>query len=72
MSIPVLGVLEFNSIAVGIKAMDDMVKAAPVKIVEAKTICPGKFVVLITGEVAAVDASLSAGKDTGEGCLVDE
>ncbi len=72
MSVPVLGVLEFNSIAVGIKAMDDMVKAAPVKIVEAKTICPGKFVVLITGEVAAVDASLSAGKDTGEGCLVDE
>jgi microcompartment protein CcmL/EutN len=72
MEIPVLGVLEFNSIAVGIKAMDDMVKAAPVRIIEAKTICPGKFVVLITGEVAAVDASLTAGKKAGEGYLIDE
>ena len=72
MDVPVLGVLEFNSIAVGINAMDDMVKAAPVKIIEGKTICPGKFVVLITGDVAAVDASLTAGKATGEGYLIDE
>jgi len=72
MELPVLGVLEFNSIAVGIKAMDGMVKAAPVKIIEAKTVCPGKFVILITGDVASVDASLTAGKSAGEGYLVDE
>lgn len=72
MDVPVLGVLEFNSIAVGINAMDEMVKAAPVKIVDAKTICPGKFIVIITGEVAAVDASLTAGKGIGEGYLIDE
>jgi microcompartment protein CcmL/EutN len=72
MEVPVLGVLEFNSIAIGIKAMDEMAKAAPVRIVDAKTICPGKFIVIITGDVAAVDASLSAGKATGEGYLIDE
>lgn len=72
MEMDVLGVLEFNSIAVGIRAMDSMVKAAPVKIVDAKTVCPGKFIILITGEVAAVDASLTAGKKSGEGYLVDE
>ena len=71
-AVPVLGVLEFSSIAVGIKAMDDMVKAAPIKIIDAKTVCPGKFVVLITGEVAAVDASLTAGKAGKEGLLIDE
>jgi microcompartment protein CcmL/EutN len=52
--------------------MDSMVKAAPVKIVEAKTVCPGKFIILITGDVASVDASLTAGKKTGEGYLIDE
>ena len=57
MEVGVLGVLEFNSIAAGVEAMDYMVKAAPVKIVDATTICPGKFLILITGEVAAVDAS---------------
>lgn len=72
MDITVLGVLEFNSIAIGIKALDAMVKAAPVRVIEAKTICPGKFLVIVSGEVAEIDASLTAGKRVGEGCLVDE
>ncbi len=72
MEIRVLGALEFNSIAVGIKALDEMVKAAPVRIIDAKTICPGKFYIVVGGEVAEVDASLTAGKKTGEGYLVDE
>lgn len=72
METTVLGVLEFNSIAIGIKALDAMVKAAPVRVIDAKTICPGKFLVVISGEVAEVDASLTAGKRVGEGCLVDE
>lgn len=67
-----MGVLELNSIAVGIKVLDSMVKAAPVRIIDAKTICPGKFFVLVTGTVAEVDASLTAGKRAGEGYLVDE
>jgi microcompartment protein CcmL/EutN len=72
MDIVVLGALEFNSIAIGIKALDAMVKAAPVKVVDAKTICPGKFLIVVSGEVAEVDASLTAGKEAGEGCVVDE
>jgi len=72
MDIIVLGVLEFNSIAVGIKALDGIVKAASVKLIDARTICPGKFVVLFSGDVAAVDASLTAGKEIGEGYIVDE
>jgi len=72
MDVQVLGVLEFSSIAAGIEAMDFMVKAAPVKIVDAKTICPGKFLILITGDVASVDASLTAGKKDREGYLIDE
>lgn len=72
MDVDVLGALEFNSIAVGIRALDYMVKAAPVRVIEAKTICPGKFIILITGEVAEVDASLAAGKSVGEGYLIDE
>ncbi|MDI3524788.1 MAG: hypothetical protein PWP60_1468 [Candidatus Atribacteria bacterium] len=72
MEITVLGALEFNSIAIGIKSLDAMVKAAPVKVIDAKTICPGKFLVLICGEVAEVDASLTAGKTIGEGYLIDE
>ncbi len=72
MDVTVLGALEFNSIAIGIKALDAMVKAAPVRVIDAKTICPGKFLIVISGEVAEVDASLVAGKRAGEGYVVDE
>ncbi|MEA1939713.1 MAG: BMC domain-containing protein [Candidatus Caldatribacteriota bacterium] len=72
MKITVLGVLEFNSIAIGIKALDEIVKAAPVKIIDAKTLCPGKFIVIFSGDVASVDTSLTAGKNIGEGYIVDE
>jgi microcompartment protein CcmL/EutN len=68
----VIGVLEFNSIAAGIEAMDGMVKAAPVTIIDAKTICPGKFYIIVVGEVAEVDTSLTAGKKIGQGFLIDE
>ncbi len=67
-----IGVLEFNSIAAGIESMDRMIKAAPVTIIDAKTLCPGKFYIIVTGEVAAVDASLTDGKKTGGAYLIDE
>ncbi|MFW6137608.1 MAG: BMC domain-containing protein [Spirochaetota bacterium] len=72
MELMVLGALELSSIAVGYHALDEMLKAAPVTVIDARTICPGKFLILITGDVASVDASLAAGKNTGEGYLIDQ
>ncbi len=57
----VLGMVEFTSIAIGIRASDAMVKAAPVDLFESRPITPGKYMSLITGEVAAVEASVQAG-----------
>ena len=68
----VIGVLELASIAVGIRVLDSMLKAAPVEIVAARSICPGKYVAVITGGVAAVEMSLARGRDAGQGFLVDE
>lgn len=72
MEYSVIGVLEFSATAAGILALDSMVKAAPVKIIDAKTICPGKFYIIVTGDVASVDAALTAGKKAGGGYLIDE
>lgn len=68
----VIGALEFSSIAGGIVAMDAMVKAAPVRVITTKTICPGRLVILITGDEASVEYSLVAGKRQGAPHLVDE
>ncbi len=67
----VLGVLEFSSIAIGIKALDEMVKIAPVRIIEAKTICPGKYLIVFSGDVASVEYSFNKGCETGKNFIVD-
>lgn len=68
---PALALLEFASIAAGIQAADAMVKRAPIDIIRAGTVQPGKYLVLIGGEVADVEESLAAGRDVGGTSAVD-
>lgn len=69
---PVLGMVEFTAIAVGIRASDAMVKAAPVELLESRPITPGKYMTLVTGSVAAVEASVAAGlADAGQVNVVE-
>ena len=56
-----VGMVEFNSIAAGIDAADQMVNTAQVDPLFFKTSCPGKFVAAVTGDVAAVNAAVEAG-----------
>ena len=72
MSDVALGLLEFDSIAVGIAAGDAMAKRAPIESIKAGTVQPGKYLVLISGEVADVQESLDAGRRTGQSALRDE
>ncbi len=72
MSDVALGLLEFDSIAVGIAAGDAMVKRAPIERITAGTVQPGKYLVMICGEVADVQEALDAGRRVGESALRDE
>lgn len=69
---PALALLEFDSIAVGIRAGDAMVKRAPVRDVFAGTVHPGKYLVYVGGEVAEVEEALEAGLEAGRDALLDE
>ncbi len=66
-----LGLLEFTSIAKGMEAADAMTKAADIRLEEAKTICPGKYLIIVSGDVAAVRASVEAGEEVGRQTIVD-
>lgn len=66
-----IGLIETISIAAGIEAADAMVKIAPVKLYIARPICPGKFMILIGGDVAAVKSSLEKGRETVKHYLAD-
>lgn len=67
-----IGFLELNSIAKGIEAADAMLKTAAVRLIAARPRCPGKYHVLVTGEVAAVQSSVEAGVAVAAGNLVDQ
>ncbi len=66
-----LGMLELKSIARGFTCADAVVKTADVELVFAKPICPGKFIILIKGGIAAVAASLEAGREKHGDYVVD-
>jgi len=56
-----IGLLEMKNITKGILAADAMLKAANVEIVMAQAMCPGKYVVMVSGDVGAVQSAVKTG-----------
>ena len=67
-----IGILELTSVGLGFRAQDAMLKAADVDLLVARTICSGKYIVMIGGQVPAVTASVEAGKAVSREALIDE
>lgn len=68
---PALALLEFDSIALGIQAGDAMVKRAPVSRIQTGTVHPGRYLVLVVGDVASVEEAVKAGQDLTQNELHD-
>lgn len=66
-----LGMIELSSIARGIETCDYMIKAAEVDLIRTCTVCPGKYIIIIAGEVADINASMSEGMKIGDSCVID-
>jgi microcompartment protein CcmL/EutN len=66
-----IGLIELSSIAAGYQVADTMLKAAGVELVLARSICSGKYMVMVRGEVDGVEAAVSAGRHAGNFAVVD-
>ena len=66
-----IGLLELSSIASGFLVADTMLKASDVRILLSRSICSGKYMVLIGGQPAAVKAATAAGEAAANGFLID-
>lgn len=66
-----IGMVEFNSIARGIYVADQMVKISDVEIATVAPTCPGKYIAIVYGDVAAVEASVQIGERMAEEFFVD-
>ncbi|EBS5740033.1 BMC domain-containing protein, partial [Salmonella enterica subsp. enterica serovar Eastbourne] len=47
-----IAMVELSSIAKGMEVTDFMLKSAEVTLLMGKTVCPGKYVVMVGGDVA--------------------
>lgn len=68
---PALVLFEFSSIARGMVAADAMVKRSAVQLIHAGTVQPGRYLVLLGGEVAEVEEAMKAGKSVGGPAIED-
>ncbi|MGD0499954.1 MAG: BMC domain-containing protein [Bryobacteraceae bacterium] len=66
-----IGLIELTSIAAGFVTCDAMLKTADVDLVLSRSICSGKYMVVVRGDVAAVGASVAAGVAASGFSIID-
>jgi microcompartment protein CcmL/EutN len=67
-----IGMIEFKTVSSGMKAADRMVKTADVDLLQADTVCPGKFMALISGDLSAVNAAVESAAAMDSEQLIDK
>lgn len=66
-----IGLIELTSIAAGMHAADIMLKTSQVELILSRTICSGKYMVLIGGDVAEVQAAVDSASSQVEFAVID-
>ena len=60
MSEDIAGLVELTSLADGYRTLDAMVKMAPVTVLKAEIINPGRFLIIVSGDLASVESVMDA------------
>lgn len=71
MKVRTIGCIEISSISIGIHVADAMIKSASVELIMARTTCPGRYIVMVSGDTGAVESAVQTGKDIGASMVVD-
>jgi microcompartment protein CcmL/EutN len=66
-----IGMIEMSSIALAYQVEDAMLKAAEVELLMARTICSGKYIIIIGGEVGGVQSAVEQGLDAAHDSVIE-
>ena len=69
--IPSIGLIELSSVATGYMVEDAMIKAASIQLLLARSICSGKFLIAVAGDVASVKTAVEAGGAVAGASLIE-
>ncbi len=67
-----IGAIELSSIGIGYRIQDEMLKAASVELLIARTICSGKYLIIVGGSVSDVEAAVRAGLASAGEAIIDQ
>lgn len=65
-----IGSLEFRSICIGIEVSNEIIKRNNIEIAFAKSVCPGKFIIIFSGDAAEVQSAVNLGMELGSKSVV--
>jgi microcompartment protein CcmL/EutN len=66
-----IGLIELSSIAAGMQAADMMLKTSAIDLILSRTICAGKYMVLVGGDIASVQAAVATAEERLVESLID-
>ncbi len=66
-----IGLIELSSIAAGMQSADMMLKTAAIDLILSRTICAGKYMVLIGGDVASIQAAVDVVEAEQADAIID-
>ena len=66
-----IGIIELASIYKGFEVQDIILKQARVEKVLARTICSGKYLIIVRGDLADVEDCLELAKEAGDFAIVN-
>jgi microcompartment protein CcmL/EutN len=69
---PAIALIELSSVAAGAYAADKMAKRAPIDLLHAGTVQPGKYLILVGGGTAEVEESYREGMQAAPAEILDE
>jgi microcompartment protein CcmL/EutN len=67
-----IGLIELSSVATGYAVEDVMLKAGSVQLLMARSICSGKFLIAVAGDVTSVEAAVAAGASAAGASLIEK
>lgn len=66
-----IGLVEVKNVSKGIAVTDEMLKSAGVQLIQSGSVCPGKYVTIVGGDLSAIKASVERAGLVADDSLID-
>ncbi len=67
-----IGLIEVMNVSKGIRVTDEMLKSAGVTLIQSGSVCPGKFVTLVGGDLSSIQAAIERAAVVAEDSMIDK